>query len=61
MMQCTTCKAENPQFKLWQTSKNKYEKFCGLNCLEVYLDKKYKKSLAKEHFKFAKEFLEKIN
>ena len=44
MMQCTTCKAENPQFKLWQTSKNKYENFCGLNCLEVYLDKKYKKS-----------------
>ena len=43
-MKCVVCKKEKAKFKLWQTSKNKYEKFCGLNCLEVYLDKKYKKS-----------------
>lgn len=56
-MKCTTCKDRKPKFKLWQTSKNKYENFCGFDCLKAYLYKKYKCSLASRAYSLAQEFI----
>ena len=55
-MKCVVCKKEKAKFKLWQTSKNKYLKFCGTNCLKIYTFEKYKNSTAKKHLVFFKNF-----
>ena len=60
MMNCVVCKKEKAKFKLWQTSKNKYLKFCGTDCLKIYTFEKYKNSTAKKAFGFFQEFFEEV-
>jgi hypothetical protein len=60
MNRCLICKKEKAKFKLWQTSRNKYEKFCGKDCLKIYTFKKYKKPQANKAFGLAQEFIEEI-
>lgn len=60
MTKCVICEKQKAKFKLWQTSKNKYEKFCGLDCLKIYTFEKYKNSQAKKAFGFAQELVEEI-
>ena len=57
MIKCTTCEDKKANFKLWQMSKNKYENFCGNDCLKIYCHKTYKR-LGTRAFGLAQEFVE---
>ena len=56
MTKCRTCKDKRATFKLWQRSKNKYENFCGKDCLKIYCNKTFKR-LGTRAFHIAQEWI----
>ena len=34
-VKCTTCNNQKAKYKLWQNSKNKFEKFCSFDLLKT--------------------------
>lgn len=56
MTKCRTCKDKRATFKVWQRSKNKYENFCGKDCLKIYCHKTFKR-LGTRAFHIAQEWI----
>ena len=58
-VKCTTCNNQKAKYKLWQNSKNKFEKFCSFDCLKIYCRLTYKR-LGGKAYGLAKDIVEEL-